>query len=183
MTIPNLLTFARIFLTPLLAWLLLRQWMTAAFIVFFIAGLTDALDGLLARVLDQKSRLGSYIDPVADKLLLVTAFVLLWKIGEIPFWLLLIIVGRDLLILGGFFVLFFSQVQFEIKPLVSSKLTTLFQLGTVFALLGRSVLELSGWIYSVLFVTTAGFSILSGVQYLLRGLSLLKGHRSGNTAH
>ena len=182
MTIPNLLTFARIFLTPLLAWLLLRQWMTAAFIVFFIAGLTDALDGLLARVLDQKSRLGSYIDPVADKFLLVTAFVLLWKIGEIPFWLLLIIVGRDLLILCGFFVLFFSQVRFEIKPLVSSKLTTLFQLGTVFALLGRSALELSGWIYSVFFVTTAGFSILSGVQYLSRGLSLLKGRRSGNTA-
>ena len=174
MTIPNLLTLVRIFLTPLLAWLLLRKWMTAAFIVFFIAGLTDALDGLLARVLDQKSRLGSYIDPVADKLLLVTAFVLLWKIGEIPFWLMLIIVGRDLLILCGFFVLFFSQVQFEIKPLVSSKLTTLFQLGTVFALLGRSILELSGWIYSVLFVTTAGFSILSGGQYLLRGLSLLK---------
>jgi cardiolipin synthase len=173
MTIPNLLSVARIFLTALLAWLLLRQSMTAAFIVFFIAGLTDALDGLLARVLDQKSRLGSYIDPVADKLLLVTAFFLLWKIGEIPFWLLLIIAGRDLVILCGFFVLYFSQVQFEVKPLVSSKLTTLFQLGTVFTLLGRSFLELSGWIYSVLFVTTAGFSILSGGQYLLIGLSLL----------
>ena len=182
MTIPNLLTLTRIFLTALLAWLLLRQSMTAAFIVFFIAGLTDALDGLLARVLDQKSRLGSYIDPVADKLLLVTAFLLLWKIGEIPLWLVLIVVGRDLLILCGFFVLFFSKVQFEIKPLVSSKLTTLFQLGTVFTLLGRSFLELSGWIYSVLFVTTAGFSILSGGQYLLKGLSLLKRHRSGNTA-
>ncbi len=59
MTIPNLLTLARIFLTPMLAWLLLRKSMTAAFFVFFIAGLTDALDGLLARVLDQKSRLGS----------------------------------------------------------------------------------------------------------------------------
>ncbi|MGA2027238.1 MAG: CDP-alcohol phosphatidyltransferase family protein [Syntrophobacteraceae bacterium] len=182
MTIPNLLTLARICLTALLAWLLLRQSMTAAFIVFFIAGLTDALDGLLARVLDQKSRLGSYIDPVADKLLLVTAFFLLWKIGEIPLWLLLIIVGRDLLILCGFFVLYFSRVQFEIKPLVSSKLTTMFQLGTVFTLLGRSFLELSGWIYSILFVTTAGFSILSGGQYLLNGLSLLKRHRSGNTA-
>jgi len=182
MTIPNLLTLARICLTALMAWLLLRQSMTAAFIVFFIAGLTDALDGLLARVLDQKSRLGSYIDPVADKLLLVTAFFLLWKIGEIPLWLLLIIVGRDLLILCGFFVLYFSRVQFEIKPLVSSKLTTMFQLGTVFTLLGRSFLELSGWIYSILFVTTAGFSILSGGQYLLNGLSMLKRHRSGNTA-
>jgi len=181
MTIPNLLTLARICLTPLLAWLLLRQWMKAAFFVFFIAGLTDALDGLIARVLDQKSRLGSYIDPVADKLLLVTSFVLLWNVGEIPFWLVLIVVGRDLVILGGFFVLYFWQVEFEIKPLVSSKLTTLFQLGTVFALLGRSILEVSGWIYSALFIATAGFSILSGGQYLLNGLSLLKRHRPANT--
>jgi cardiolipin synthase (CMP-forming) len=182
MTIPNLLTLARIFLTPVLAWLVLRKSMTAAFFVFFVAGLTDALDGLLARVLHQKTRLGSYIDPVADKLFLVTAFLLLWKIGEVPFWLVLIVVGRDLLIVCGFFVLFFCQVKFEIRPLVSSKLTTLFQLGTVFALLGRSILELSGWIYSGLFVTTAGLSILSWGQYLLRGLAMLKRHRSGNTA-
>ena len=85
MTIPNLLTFARIFLTPLLAWFLLRRWMTPAFFVFFIAGLTDVLDGLLARFLNQKSRLGTYVDPLADKLLLVTSFVLLWKVGEVAF--------------------------------------------------------------------------------------------------
>ncbi len=181
MTIPNLLTLARVFLTPLLAWLLLRKWMTAAFFVFFVAGLTDALDGLFARVLNQKSRLGSYIDPFADKLLLVTSFLLLWKIGEIRFWLVVITVGRDLFILCGFFVLLFCEVRFEIKPLASRKLTTLFELGTVFALLGKSVLELSAWIYSALFVTTAAFSILSGGQYLLYGISLLKQHRSGNT--
>ena len=156
--------------------------MTAAFLVFFIAGLTDAFDGLLARGLNQKSRLGSYIDPLADKLLLVTSFLLLWKIGEIPLWLLIVTAGRDVFILGGFFVLYFFQVRFEIKPLVSSKLTTLFQLGTVFALLGKSLLELPGWMYSALFVTTAGLSILSGGQYLLNGLSLLGQRRTGNTA-
>jgi cardiolipin synthase len=174
MTIPNLLTLARIFLTPVLAWLLLMKWLTAAFFVFFIAGLTDALDGLLARVLDQKSRLGSYIDPFADKLLIVTSFLLLWKIGEIPLWLVVITVGRDILILCGFFFLFFCQVRFEIKPLASSKLTTLFELGTVFAVLGKSVLELPAWMYSALFFITAGFSMLSGGQYLFRGVSLLK---------
>ena len=116
MTIPNLLTLARIFLTPVLALFLLRKWMTAAFLVFFIAGLTDAFDGLLARGLNQKSRLGSYIDPLADKLLLVTSFLLLWKIGEIPLWLLIVTAGRDVFILGGFFVLYFFQVRFEIKP-------------------------------------------------------------------
>ena len=182
MTIPNLLTLSRIFLTPLLALLLLRHYMTAAFLVFCIAGLTDAFDGLLARGLNQKSRLGSYIDPLADKLLLVTSFLLLWDIGEIPLWLVIITVGRDLMILCGFFVLVFYRVRFEIKPLVSSKLTTLFQLGTVFTLLGKSILELPGWMYTALFVTTAGFSILSGGQYVLNGLSLLERGRSGNTA-
>jgi len=177
MTIPNLLTLVRICLTPLLAWLLLREWMRAAFCVFFIAGLTDALDGLIARVLRQKSRLGSFIDPLADKFLLVTCFLLLWKIGQIPFWLVLITVGRDLLILGGFFVLWICRVRFEIRPLVSSKLTTLFELGTVFALLGRSILEFSTSMYTALFFTTAGFSIVSGGQYVSTGISLLKKKR------
>ncbi len=183
MTIPNLLTIARIFLTPLLALCLLRNHMTAAFAVFCIAGLTDALDGLLARGLNQKSRLGSYIDPLADKLLLVTSFLLLWNIGEIPLWLVIITVGRDLIILGGIAILVFYRVRFEINPLVSSKLTTLFQLGTVFTLLGKSILELPGWMYTALFITTAGFSILSGGHYVLNGLSLLERGRSGNAAH
>ncbi|MGA2402367.1 MAG: CDP-alcohol phosphatidyltransferase family protein [Syntrophobacteraceae bacterium] len=181
MTIPNLLTLSRIFLTPVLALFLLRKWMTAAFLVFLVAGLTDALDGLLARGLNQKSRLGSYIDPLADKLLLVTSFLMLWKIGEIPLWLVIVTVGRDVFILCGFFILVFCQVRFDIKPLVSSKLTTLFQLGTVFTLLGKSILELPGWMYSALFVTTAGFSILSGGQYLLNGLSLFERRRPENT--
>jgi cardiolipin synthase len=174
MTIPNLLTLGRICLTPLLAWLLLRKSMEAAFAVFLIAGLTDAFDGLFARVLNQKSRLGAHIDPLADKFLLVTSFILLWNIGEIPLWLVSITVGRDLLILCGFAVLVFYRVRFEIKPLISSKLTTFFQLGTVFALLGKPIVELHGWMYTVLFFTTAGFSILSGAQYLSNGLSLFK---------
>ncbi len=103
MTIPNLLTLGRILLTPLLAWLLLQKSMTAAFFVFLIAGLTDAFDGLFARVLNQKSRLGSHIDPAADKFLLMTSFILLWNIGEIPLWLVSITVGRDLLILVRIF--------------------------------------------------------------------------------
>lgn len=177
MTIPNLLTFARIFMTPLLAWFLLRGWMAAAFWLFFIAGLTDALDGLLARTLGQKSRLGSYVDPLADKLLLVTCFLLLWSAGRVPSWLAEIAVGRDLIILTGFFFLYFCHIRFEIRPLVSSKLTTLFQLGTVFAVLGKSILELPGWMYWVLFVMTAAFSIWSGGRYMAKGVSMLRSNR------
>jgi len=182
MTVPNLLTFVRILLTPLLAWFLLRRSMTAAFGVFFIAGLTDALDGLLARVLNQKSRLGAYVDPLADKLLLLTSFVLLWKVGEIPSWLIWVVLTRDFVILSGLLVLFFCQVHFEIRPLTSSKLTTLFQLGTVFSLLGKSILKFPEVFYSVLFVITAGLSIWSGGRYVSNGLAMLKRHRAGNTA-
>jgi cardiolipin synthase len=182
MTIPNLLTIGRILLTPLFALFLLRKSMAAAFFVFLVAGLTDAFDGLLARVLNQKSRLGSHIDPLADKFLLVTSFVLLWNIGEIPLWLVCITVGRDLLILVGFFVLVICGVKFEIKPLAMSKLTTFFQLGTVFAILGKPILELPSWMYTTLFFTTAGFSFLSWAQYLFRGLALLKRRRIGRPA-
>jgi cardiolipin synthase len=182
MTIPNLLTLGRILLTPLLAWLILQKSMKPAFVVFVIAGLTDALDGLVARVLNQKSRIGSHIDPLADKFLLVTSFLLLWNIGEIPLWLVSITVGRDLLILCGFFVLVFCGVRFEIKPLATSKLTTFFQLGTVFTLLGKPFVELHGWVYTALFIITAVFSILSWAQYLVNALILLKRHRAAGAA-
>ena len=176
MKIPNILTLARIFLTPLLVWLLLENHVTSAFCVFVFSGFTDALDGLLARILDQKSRLGSFLDPLADKLLLVTSFVILWRVPiqgvAIPFWLVIVTTGRDVLILSGFLALVLHKVKFEIRPLVSSKLTTLFQLMTIFTVLGRSILELPVYVYLWLFVITAVFSIVSGWQYVSMGISL-----------
>ncbi len=181
MKIPNFLTLARILITPLLVWLLLGNHVAAAFCVFVFAGLTDALDGLLARVLDQKSRFGSFLDPLADKLLLVTCFLILWKIPirgvHIPTWLVFITVGRDFLILTGFFVLFLYKVRFEVRPLVSSKLTTLFQLMTIFTVLGRSIFALPEWMYPMLFVITAVFSFVSGWQYVSMGMSLFRMRR------
>ena len=103
MTIPNVLTLVRIFLTPVLVWFLLDGRLTSALIVFFIAGMTDALDGLIARVFHQQSRFGAYIDPLADKILLVTSFVILGYIGLVPTWLAIIAVSRDLMILTGTF--------------------------------------------------------------------------------
>lgn len=178
MNIPNILTLARIFLTPMLVWFLIGNHVELAFCVFVSAGFTDALDGLLARILDQKSRLGSFLDPLADKLLLVTCFLILWKIQvrgiSIPPWLVLITVGRDVLILSGFFLLLVYKVKVEIRPLVSSKLTTLFQLLTIFTVLGRSFFALPGWMYLPIFLITAGFSVVSGWQYVSKGISLYR---------
>jgi cardiolipin synthase (CMP-forming) len=184
MTIPNLLTLIRIFLTPVLVWLLLDGRFSTAFFVFFVAGMTDALDGLLARLLNQKSRFGAYIDPLADKILLMTSFFILGYIGKIPLWLVIIVVSRDIMILLGLFTLVFYQVKVEIRPVVSSKLTTFFQLLTVFLWLfrlGYSLVVLPDWFYMFLYLTTAAFSIFSGGRYLQIGIAALGGHRTRNT--
>ena len=180
MTIPNLLTLARIFLTPVLVWLLLDGRFNAAFVVFFVAGMTDALDGLLARLFNQKSRFGAYIDPLADKILLVTSFVILGYIGMVPLWLVIIAVSRDIMILLGLFTLVFYQIKVEIQPVVSSKLTTFFQLLTVFLRLGSSLVALPDWFYMGLYLMTAAFSIFSGGRYLHIGISALGIHRTRN---
>ena len=178
MTIPNVLTLVRIFLTPVLVWFLLDGRLTSALIVFFIAGMTDALDGLIARVFNQQSRFGAYIDPLADKILLVTSFVILGYIGLVPTWLAIIAVSRDIMILLGLFTLMFHQVKVEIRPFVSSKLTTLFQLITIFTMLGSSLLPLPSWVYMILFLVTAGFCVFSGASYLHAGLGLLGQRRT-----
>lgn len=102
-TLPNLLTLSRILLVPVFLWMMLKQKPVEAFMVFLLAGLTDVLDGLAARLWHQKSRLGLWLDPAADKILLTTAFVLLGlpavsKPNAIPFRVVFIVIGRDVLI-------------------------------------------------------------------------------------
>jgi cardiolipin synthase len=177
MTIPNFLTLMRIFLTPLLIWFLLDHKLNQALVVFFIAGMTDGLDGLIARLLNQKSKLGAYLDPLADKLLLVSSFILLAWLSKVPNWLVIITVSRDLMIMMGIMTLQFHDVPVEMKPSATSKATTLIQLITVLAVLASDLLRLPHWAYLLLFVCTAAFSVVSGVQYIVAGFSLLEGQR------
>ncbi len=180
MTIPNALTLIRILLTPVIVWLLLDSRLNYALIVFFIAGSTDALDGLIARVLHQKTKLGAYLDPLADKLLLVSSFILLGHLGLVPLWLVIITVSRDAIILLGMMTLTFHNVAVEIKPSILSKWTTLFQLLTVFIVLSSTYHSIPRWLYSILFLLVAGFSVSSGLQYILLGLQLMDAHRANN---
>lgn len=180
MTVPNILTISRILLTPLLIWFLLDHRLNDALIVFFVAGMTDGLDGLIARLFNQKSRLGAYLDPVADKLLLVSSFVLLGRLGLVPVWLVVIAVSRDLIIVLGLAVLHFQQIPVEIRPVLLSKFTTLMQLFTVLISLASSLAPLPPWVYEGAFYVTGLLSIVSGFQYLLIGLSLLEAERFRN---
>ena len=100
-TIPNLITIGRLCLVPLIVWLILAPHPLAAFLVFIAAGVSDAVDGFLARQFNLRSDLGAYLDPLADKALLVSIYVSMAALGEIPVWVTILVVSRDFLIVGG----------------------------------------------------------------------------------
>jgi len=176
MNIPNALTMMRIVLVPVIIILLMQGSYVKALILFAISGITDALDGFLARVLKQQTTLGAYLDPIADKALIMSCFVTLSVKSVIPGWLTVIVISRDCIILLGISVLALMSVPMEIKPSVISKVTTAVQLLTVFfALLVRSAL-LPGaqeWLLYVFFLVTALFTAISGLDYLFRGIRLM----------
>jgi cardiolipin synthase len=175
-----LLTITRILLTPLFVILLLKHLFLYALLVFTLAGISDALDGILARYCNQRTALGAYLDPIADKLLLASAFVILAVLEIIPGWLTVIVLTRDILIVIGFVIFAIRAIKVEIKPSVASKLTTLTQLLAVFfALLqpGSS----SGFItHYTLYWLAALLTIISGLHYIYIGLNILQNFPENN---
>ncbi len=173
MNLPNALTLIRILLIPLFVILLISKSFRGALITFVIAGITDALDGFLARIWHQRTDLGSYLDPLADKLLLASAFITLAILSIVPYWLTVIVISRDILIAAGFWVLTMTDHKPTIKPRYTSKVTTVFQILTIiWALL--SVLHLGfGSLFPILIRLTAFFTILSGIHYIYIGNTLL----------
>ena len=175
MTIPNLLTILRVLLTPVLVIFLLQDRLIAALIVFIVAGITDGLDGLIARLYRQKSRLGAFLDPLADKVLLATTYVLLAVKSLVPSWLTVIVLSRDVLILLGIFVLFMQDLPFEIRPTIASKLTTCSQIFTAVVTMASAIATPHPLLKSCLFQITAGFTIISWAQYMVKGIRLMQG--------
>ena len=164
MTIPNLLTILRVLLTPLLVIFLLEYRLSEALVIFIVAGITDGLDGLIARLYKQKSRLGAFLDPVADKLLLVTTYVILAFQDLVPSWLTVIILSRDVLIIIGVFVLFMQELSFEIKPTLISKLTTCAQIFTAIVTMASALATPHPLLKTLLFYFTAACTIVSWGQ-------------------
>ena len=125
--LPTSLTVARLCATPLAIWALTEQDYTLAFIVFSLAGLSDALDGAMARLLDARTMIGAYLDPIADKLLLVTVFVMLGSQNLIPLWLVILVVFRDVMIIGAVIVFHTAHRPLTLSPTLISKLNSLTQ--------------------------------------------------------
>jgi cardiolipin synthase len=166
MTIPNLITSIRIILTPILIIYLINDKFLPALVVFILAGLSDGVDGLVARVFDQKSKLGAYLDPLADKILLIATFVVLSVRGFVPPWLTVVVISRDTLILLGVLILFLNGTDFTVRPSILSKITTCLQLGTVFVVLSKSYFHFRSPLSDYIFWVTGILTISSGLHYM-----------------
>lgn len=173
-SIPNILTLVRILLTPVLVILLLRDLFSMALLVFAIAGISDGLDGLIARYLNQRTTLGAYLDPAADKLLLISSFVALAILGVIPAWLTVIVIARDVIIMLGLAIFILTEKQYEINPTLASKCTTTAQILTVLISLYDPTHVKIAMLYPALLWSTAILTILSGLHYIYIGMNILQ---------
>jgi cardiolipin synthase len=136
LNLPNLITLGRVILVPIVFWLLVSGETQAAFFVFLLAGVSDAVDGFIAKHFDQSTELGAYLDPLADKLLIVSIFVALGVRGALPSWLVIAVVSRDILIVLGVMLSWLLDHPMRISPFVVSKANTVAQIvlaGTVLA--------------------------------------------------
>ena len=166
MTVPNLITTIRIILTPVFVIYLINDEFKLALIVFILCGVSDGADGMLARVLNQKSKLGAYMDPIADKIVLVAAFIVLSVRDFLPSWLTVTVISRDILILLGVLVLFLNRLDFSMKPSILSKITTCLQFITVIAVLSRDYFSFISRYHVYIFYSTGLFTISSGLHYM-----------------
>ena len=165
--IPNFITSLRILLVPPFLWLLVQERYGAALLLFVVAGVSDALDGFLAKYYGWTSELGGLLDPIADKLLLIVALLVLAWLHELPSWLVALAILRDALIVAGAIGYHLLVERFQGRPLLISKLNTLLQLVLVFAVIvNYGVFALPSWLLTGLIYLTALTTAWSGVAYV-----------------
>ena len=169
MSVPNLITLFRILLVPLTMWLLVTGKYLPAFLVFLVAGVSDGIDGFIAKRFDQVTELGAYLDPLADKLLLVSIYLAMGFLDLMPPLLVIIVVSRDVMIVGAVLLSWLMDRPVEMQPLWISKLNTTVQIafaGFILAGLGLS-LGLDGYIQTLSFMVGA-LTVASGAAYMLQ---------------
>jgi cardiolipin synthase (CMP-forming) len=125
--LPNIITLGRILLVPVIVWAIASNQMTIAFVIFVVAGVSDAIDGFLAKRFNMTTEIGALLDPVADKALLVSIYVALGISGDIPRWLVILVVSRDFMIVGAVIISWILDNPVPMKPLMVSKLNTVAQ--------------------------------------------------------
>ncbi|MDH5668292.1 MAG: CDP-alcohol phosphatidyltransferase family protein [Nitrospira sp.] len=175
MNIPNSLTILRILLIPVYIGCMTYGAYGLALLALLLAGITDGIDGLLARRLNQQTQLGMFLDPLADKLLLTSGFLSLGMLHLIPLWVVILVVSRDVILLLGTAVAHLTETPIDVTPTIWGKGTTALQLSYVFLIVFLTWLEAELAMLTPLLVVMAGFTLTSGFHYLHRG------YRSANT--
>jgi cardiolipin synthase len=167
LNLPNLITVGRIFLVPFIVWAITVGQFQLAFWLFVAAGISDAVDGFLAKRLEAKSEFGAYLDPLADKALLMSIYVTLGIAGQLPAWLVIAVVSRDIMILGAVIVAWIVEKPLAIQPHVVSKLNTLAQILLVIVVLASDAFAFDGRpIRDALVFAVAVLTGLSAAFYL-----------------
>lgn len=178
-SLPNVVTFARLLSVPIAVWAMLDDNMTLAFWIFIAAGVSDGIDGYLAKRFNARTEFGAYLDPLADKTLLVATYLTLGWLGHLPKWLVILVVFRDLLIIGGALVVHALTQSFKSRPMLISKVNTALQIALVTFILAQLGLGFGDYgISRVLVFAVAATTIMSGGAYLVhwgRRLARLEG--------
>lgn len=178
LTLPNVLSFLRILLIPLFLFMMLQQKVIEAFVVFLIAGLTDLLDGITARLWHQKTKIGALLDPAADKLLMTASFIILTfpslnSPSTIPLWLTIVVISRDVYLVSSTLILYKIRSQKSFPPTFLGKASTVCQMSVILFVLFTNSLQISFPYLTWLYLITLAFTLLSGFHYSLFGYRIL----------
>lgn len=182
LTIPNMITIMRLLLVPAVVLAMLDMRWDWAFAGFLVAGISDGVDGFIARRFNQHSRLGAYLDPIADKLLLVSVFVVMGFIGELPMWLVVMMVSRDALIICAVLLSTVMSHPVEMKPLFVSKANTAMQIILAAVVLGELALTVQlDPLRPGLILLSGVLTVASAAAYLVAWLRHMSGYGEGST--
>ncbi len=171
LNIPNSLTILRILLIPVIVGFLVYGHYDYALITLIVAMITDALDGTIARLANQKTQFGAYLDPLADKLLLMTTFITFSLLSLVPVWSVIVVVSRDAILLTGTLLARVTETKIDASPSVLGKATTLFQSAYIILVLTFSSRQLDPELLTPLLYTMSILTVASGLHYIGRGVS------------
>ena len=168
LSIPNLITIARILLVPIVVWAIGSGEMLAAFLLFLAAGVSDAVDGFIAKRFNMTSEIGAYLDPLADKALIMSIYVALGITEVIPRWLVILVVSRDIMIIGGVLLSWLVGNPVTVKPLLVSKLNTVAQIAFACLVLGALGLGFDARVGEMLLIGLVAVLTLLSVAFYVR---------------
>lgn len=178
LTLPNILSISRILLVPVFLLMVTQGKAFGALAIFLLAGITDLLDGLTARIWHQKTRIGALLDPAADKLLATSSFIVLSipssnLLNVIPIWLTCSVIGRDVLISVGALVAFKLRGQKRFDPSIFGKASTVCQISVILSVLFFNYAQTSPSLLSWVYYVTLFFTIVSGIHYVMIGFKMI----------